>query len=318
MDLSYKLIQDFVKATSDKKRKTDENNHAFGYVTFVDGEPHVQLDGSESPTPVATTSSLNEGDRVLVLIEKHAATVIGNVTAPSVTSVDIDDALTDVSTIRIKAENQAFTYDSDQAMYMPETITLTPEMYGLDVIDEIIWFWTTPDDNTWHVIDSHEYSTTDPYLNDDNTLVVPSNARAFAYSGNSMSFKITYTDPDGKLYSDYTSIFRVKDTEGLKGEDATVLRIDSSRGVIFKNNDFSTVLTVTIQKGSLTINDISAMRAEYGVGSYLQWYWRKYNDNDWQVIASSDSHITNNGFSLTVTPNDVDEKIVFKCDLVTD
>lgn len=108
------------------------------------------------------------------------------------------------------------------------------------------------------------------------------------------------------------------DSGEFKGEDATVLRIDSSRGVLFKNNYFSTVLTVTIQKGALTITTAAAMRAEYGASAYLQWYWRKFDDEDWKVMLITDSHITDDGFTLTVTPDDVDEKIVFKCDLITD
>ena len=138
-------------------------------------------------------------------------------------------------------------------------------------------------------------------------------------------------NPDGKAYvgtavnrvektpdiSD-PSIYSWQKTAGDKGEDATVLRIDSSRGVLFKNNYFSTVLTVTIQKGSSTITTAAAMRAEYGASAYLQWYWRKFDDEDWKVMLITDSHITDDGFTLTVTPADVDEKIVFKCDLITD
>lgn len=136
------------------------------------------------------------------------------------------------------------------------------------------------------------------------------------------------TDPAGKSYMgiaanrlqeepDMTdpAAYTWSKIQGNAGEDATVLRIDSSRGVLFKNNYFSTVLTVTIQKGPLTITDALAMRAEYGAGSYLQWYWRKFDDEDWRIMLVTDSHITNDGFTLTVTPDDVDEKIVFKCEL---
>ena len=105
-------------------------------------------------------------------------------------------------------------------------------------------------------------------------------------------------------------------TAGKPGEDATLLKIDSSRGVLFKNNVFSTVLTVTIYKGPLAITDSATMKAQYGAGSYLQWSWRKSEDADWSVMSVSDSHISQDGFMLTITPADVDEKIVFKCDLI--
>lgn len=131
--------------------------------------------------------------------------------------------------------------------------------------------------------------------------------------------------PDGKKYMG-TSGNRLEETPDLtdptiyswskvQGEDATVLRIDSSRGVLFKNNVFATVLTVTITKGALIISDVSAMKAEYGSGAFLQWYWRKSDDDDWKVMLVTDSHITNGGFRLDITPDDVDEKIVFKCEL---
>ena len=316
MDLSYNLIKEFVRATSDQKRKTDENNHAYGYVTFIEGEPYVQLDGSEGATPVATTSNLKEGDRVLVLIEKHTATVIGNVTAPSATVIDIDDVMEEVSSVEIKAETQTFTYDHSQSVYLPETITLTPYLHGNGDLENIKWYWTTADDDSWHEIDSFEYSTSSPYLNDDMTLVIPRNASVFS-TANAITIQASYEEDEEVLYSDTIGIFRVREgIDGRDGEDATLIRIDSSRGVIFKSNYFSTVLTVTIFKGPLTITNATAMRAEYGSGAYLQWYWRKFDDESWRTMLVSDTHIQNDGFTLTVTPDDVDEKIVFKCDLI--
>lgn len=104
--------------------------------------------------------------------------------------------------------------------------------------------------------------------------------------------------------------------EGIyDGEDATVLRIDSSHGVLFKNSIFSTVLTVTIQRGSKTVTDADTLRAEYGAGAYLQWKWRKFDDEAFRTISSADSRLRRDGFELVVTPEDVDEKIVFQCDL---
>ena len=107
----------------------------------------------------------------------------------------------------------------------------------------------------------------------------------------------------------------IRGAAGAAGADAVTLRIDSSRGVLFKNNVFSTVLTVTIQKGDQNITDSAAMQSVFGSGAYLQWYWRKFDDDDWGIMSVSDSHISDGGFTLTVTPDDVDEKIVFKCDL---
>ena len=122
------------------------------------------------------------------------------------------------------------------------------------------------------------------------------------------------TTTNGLRYT-YTCIQGAQGAQGEAGEDATTLKIDSSRGVLFKSNNFSTVLTVTLYKGGRTITNATDMINEYGSLAHLQWYWRKYNDNNWSSMMSTDSHISNNGFTLTVTPDDVDEKIVFKCEL---
>lgn len=103
---------------------------------------------------------------------------------------------------------------------------------------------------------------------------------------------------------------------GSDGKDAAILRIDSSRGNQFINKDISTVLTVTIFYGSLKITDITALRSAFGSGAYLQWYWKRISDNSFGVILATDSKLSDNGFSMTLTPNDVDRKVTFMCELV--
>lgn len=122
------------------------------------------------------------------------------------------------------------------------------------------------------------------------------------------------TTTNGLRYT-YTCIQGAQGAQGDDGEDATVLKIDSSRGVLFKSNNFSTILTVTLFRGPKTITNASQLLAEYGAGAFLQWYWRKYVDDNWSTMLVTDSHISDDGFTLTVTPEDVDEKIVFKCEL---
>lgn len=103
---------------------------------------------------------------------------------------------------------------------------------------------------------------------------------------------------------------------GQDGEDAVVLRIDSSRGTVFKNNTTSTVLSVVIYKGSELINNITDLHRVFGSSAYLQWYWQKLNDEDFGVILSTDEKISNDGFTLTISPDDVDTKVTFRCELM--
>lgn len=104
---------------------------------------------------------------------------------------------------------------------------------------------------------------------------------------------------------------------GLNGEDATTLRIDSSRGTVFKNNQVSTVLSVVIYYGPQRITDINALKAAYGQGAYLEWSWQRMDDDRFGVISSDDPRISNGGFTFTISADDVDTKVVFMCSLNT-
>lgn len=120
---------------------------------------------------------------------------------------------------------------------------------------------------------------------------------------------------DGSLRAfDQLTLAVAKD--GEKGEDAILLRIDSSRGNIFKNNMVSTVLTVNIIKAGETITDATRMKAVFGEAAYLQWYWKKIDDLFFHVIVSTDSMISDSGFKLTLTPDKVDTKVTFQCELI--
>lgn len=105
---------------------------------------------------------------------------------------------------------------------------------------------------------------------------------------------------------------------GSSGEDATTLRIDSSRGTVFKNNAIATVLSAVIYKGSKRITDIDELKEEYGSNAYLQWSWQRMNEETFGTILSTDSRIGNDGFTFTLTPADVDTKVTFMCQLITD
>ena len=105
--------------------------------------------------------------------------------------------------------------------------------------------------------------------------------------------------------------------DGRDGQDAVTLRIDSSRGTVFKNNEVSTVLQVVIFKGGKTITDATAMRTEFGTAAHLEWQWQRMGESTFGTILATDSRLTNEGFSLLLTPGDVDTKVVFRCQLVT-
>lgn len=104
----------------------------------------------------------------------------------------------------------------------------------------------------------------------------------------------------------------------VTGEDATVLRIDSSRGTVFKNSQVSTVLTVAVYRGAKRITDAETLKTEYGAGAYLQWMWKKMDEDTFGIILATDSRISDNGFTFTLSPEDVNTKVVITCQLITD
>lgn len=103
---------------------------------------------------------------------------------------------------------------------------------------------------------------------------------------------------------------------GADGEDATVLRIDSSRGTVFKNNQVSTVLSVAIYHGPDRITDTAGLARVFGPGAYLQWRWQRMGEDNYGIISSDDSRIGDGGFTFTLSPADVDTKVTFMCELI--
>ena len=108
MALSHELISQFAKIVKDDKKQSSESTVYGTVVTDGNGNKYVKLDGSDQLTPLtdserpsadSTTASVNEGERVSVLIKNHAATITGNVSSPSVRSDDfknLDDQVTDI------------------------------------------------------------------------------------------------------------------------------------------------------------------------------------------------------------------------------
>lgn len=133
-------------------------------------------------------------------------------------------------------------------------------------------------------------------------------------------------DADQYVWQKTTTTFnsgRSTDSEptcisGTNGEDATVLRIDSSRGTVFKNNTVSTVLSAVIYHGKERITDIDALHRVFGNGAYLQWSWQRMDDERFGVISAADTRLQQGGFAFLLSADDVDTKVTFMCELITD
>ena len=106
------------------------------------------------------------------------------------------------------------------------------------------------------------------------------------------------------------------DVTEVENKVTTLLRIESSKGTAFKNDDTSTVLSVVLYHGNDRITDSSTMKETFGGDAYLQWRSQNTDDNSFTTISSSDSRLGNDGFTLVPSQEDMSVKVTFKCELV--
>ncbi|MCR5742055.1 MAG: hypothetical protein K6G38_06325 [Gammaproteobacteria bacterium] len=103
---------------------------------------------------------------------------------------------------------------------------------------------------------------------------------------------------------------------GDKGEDAIVLQVTSSNGLIFKDNTQVTVLSVAIYYGEHRITNINDLHSYVNAGAYLQWKWKRVTDSSYGIIASTDERLSDDGFTLTLDTGDIDTQVTFICELM--
>ena len=84
MGLSSDILKDFAGLVNEDRTEDDSKKYTTAYGTAVvsDGVKYVQIDGSDYLTPISEATDAEDGDRVLVEVKSHRATVIGNFTAP--------------------------------------------------------------------------------------------------------------------------------------------------------------------------------------------------------------------------------------------
>ena len=83
MELDRSLLKEFAQITNDTQEDSKAKQYVRGTVTSGgDDRKYVTIDGSNMVTPISEVVDVEPGDRVLVSIENHKATIIGNFTFP--------------------------------------------------------------------------------------------------------------------------------------------------------------------------------------------------------------------------------------------
>ena len=141
MKLSNDLISQFVKVTNDKTESKQERT-AYATVVIYNEKTYVKIDGSDLLTPVDSTVTVKDGERVSVEITNHKATIIGNYTDPSASSKDLIKVTEDLNGYKIEVgetytEKTEFNQLKDKFTWIVKsgdsisTMELTDEMYNV-------------------------------------------------------------------------------------------------------------------------------------------------------------------------------------------
>lgn len=121
MALSNDLISQFVKATQDKEQ-TKKESTAYGKIVKQGDVEYVQLDGSDLLTPIEKTTVVKDGDRVIVTIKDHTATVTGDLTNPSASDKDVKEIGNKISEFEIVIANKVSTEQLEAEIARIETL----------------------------------------------------------------------------------------------------------------------------------------------------------------------------------------------------
>lgn len=100
MALSAELISQFVNATKDETPKNTETT-VFGTIVERDGKQYMRMDGSDLLTPLSTTVSSKDNERVVATIKNHTLIVTGNITSPSARNSDVNDIADEITNFEI-------------------------------------------------------------------------------------------------------------------------------------------------------------------------------------------------------------------------
>lgn len=233
------------------------------------------------------------------------------------------------STIEGLTQEQLSTEEYQSGLHGDNIIAHTITATKIDV-DDLVAFDATI--GGFNITDSSIYSGVKESINNTTRGIYLDNTGQVAF-GDGNNYLKYYKDVDGKWKLEVSAssitfgasnknvedaiVDVQKDVDKLRDEITTLLRIESSRGTVFKNDTVATVLSVVIYHGTQRITNSTDMKAVFGETAYLQWYWQRLDDDDYGIMSAGDSRFGDNGFTFTLSPEDVDTKVTFMCELIT-
>lgn len=250
----------------------------------------------------------------------------GTVKADKLVIKGTDGLYYKLNTDGIKTETEQTEYNSiNGSIILAKSITASKiNVKDLVAFDATIGGFNITDSAIYSGTKSSIDNTTNGIYLDKNGQIVFGNSNNYVkfYKDSEGNYKLAISADSISLGSSKTieeTISEMQEkVDKMSDEVATVLRIDSSRGTVFKNNAVSTVLSAVVYRGSKRITNITDLKTEYGSSAHLEWKWQKMDETSFGTILSTDSRLGNDGFTFTLSPEDVDTKVVFMCQLITD
>lgn len=120
----------------------------------------------------------------------------------------------------------------------------------------------------------------------------------------------------GKTLSEFTQAIDDASEAKQIAEDIPIVTLSSTNGTVFKRTmGVSTTMVATIFTPAGRIQTATQLRNRFGAGAYLEWGWRDVVTDADHVLPTNDPRIGLDGFSLTVSPEDIDTQAVITCSL---
>lgn len=107
MTLSSDILTQFAKVTNNTEKKEATESTVYGTVVTSEGQTFVKIDGSDRLTPVSSTTTTADGDRVTVMIKNHSAVVTGNTSSPSATAKSVEETNTKIEEVHTLIADKA-------------------------------------------------------------------------------------------------------------------------------------------------------------------------------------------------------------------
>lgn len=99
----------------------------------------------------------------------------------------------------------------------------------------------------------------------------------------------------------------------IKGQSSIDISIESTNGYIFKNTDIEGDYNVKVIFDKQIIDNITDLRNIFSQNARIRWFFKSGNSADYVEMTPNNVSISNNGFTISVSPSDVTSRLAIRC-----